>query len=156
MSTQRQVKQIAIELSAYSGSFSVVTGYPKIYDIWNIDMRFRADWLAGSATTRALSGFDRSNPGGYRADVIVTFRNMAPGQGDALRDLMNDIFEMPAHPRAIRISPDTTISNGVYCNLRSSAFGIRRELTVGRQAINMQFVGIFRLAEIPSSFVIGT
>ena len=157
MSTQKQVKQIAIQLGSYDGSFSPTAKYTDavLYDVWNFDARWRTDWLGGNANTRSLSGFDRVGVGGYRLDCRITFRNMTNAQANNLRDLFNDIFEEPAFPRIIKISPDADILNGVMCNIRSGAYGIRRELTVGRQAVNAQFSGVFRVNEVPSSFVIG-
>lgn len=156
MATLKQIREISIELNTYDGSFTPVGGYPKLYEVWNFDARWRADWLGGSANTRALSGFDRVGVGGFRLDVIITFRNMRLSQAQALRGLLNDVFAVPAFPRIIRISPDADISKGVYCNIRSAAYGIRRELTIGRQAVNMQFAGVFRESTIPDAFEIGT
>jgi len=158
MGTTKQVKQIAIQLYSSQrdseGNF-VAVNTASLYDVWNYDGRWRTDWLGGNANTRSLSGFDRVGVGGYRLDARITFRNMATTQATALRSLFNDIFEVPEFPRVIRISPDEDISNGVFCNIRSGAYGIRRELTIGRQAVNAQFSGVFRLNEIPDSFVIG-
>ena len=159
MPTKKQVKQIAIQLFSSErdndGDFIAVQSEPTLYDVWNFDGRWRTDWLGGNANTRSLSGFDRVGVGGYRLDARITFRNMTGKQATSLRLLLNGIFEEPAFPRIIKISPDGDISKGVYCNIRSGAYGIRRELTVGRQAVNAQFSGVFRLNEIPSSYIIG-
>lgn len=161
MSTQKQVKQIAIKLLSSKrdqfGNFRELEPVfpPTLFDVWNYDARWRTDWLGGNANTRSLSGFDRVGVGGYRLDCRITFRNMTNAQAEKLRALFTDIFEEPEFPRVIRISPDEDIANGVMCNIRSGAYGIRRELTVGRQAVNAQFSGVFRINEVPSSFVIG-
>ena len=157
MTTQKQVKQIAIQLGTYNTSFTPLSSYlsPKIYDVWNFDGRWRTDWQGGSANTRSLTGFDRVGVGGYRLDLRITFRNMKSAQAVLLRNLLNDIFFVPEFPRILKISPDTDINNGDLCNLRSSAYGIRRELTVGRQAVNFQFSGLLRLKTIPETYTIG-
>jgi len=159
MATSKQVKQIAIQLGTYDGTtFTADAGYtPEVlYDVWNFDGRWRTDWLGGSANKRSLSGFDRVGVGGFRLDLRISFRHMLPSQAPPLRNLLNDIFETPAFPKILKISPDTTIANGVLCNIRSSAFGIRREFTIGRQAVNFQFSGLLRETEIPDTFEIGT
>jgi hypothetical protein len=154
MSTLKQVRQIAIQLGTYDTSFVPVDSV-RIYDVWNFDGRWRTDWLGGNANTRSLSGFDRVGVGGYRLDLRITFRHMNTTQATVLRNLLNNIFVVPEFPRIIRISPDTDINKGTLCNIRSSAYGIRRELTVGRQAVNIQFSGLLRLKEIPDSYRIG-
>jgi|AntDeeMinimDraft_5_1070356.scaffolds.fasta_scaffold00325_33 hypothetical protein len=157
--TSKQVKQIAIQLGTYeSGSFTATVDYDPaiLYDVWNFDGRWRTDWLGGNANTRSLTGFDRVGVGGYRLDLRVTFRHMTPSQATKMRNLLNDLFEVPAFPRIIKISADDTIANGVLCNIRSAAFGIRREMTIGRQAVNMQFSGLLRVDTIPDSYEIAS
>lgn len=158
MPTSKQVKQIAIQLFSSekdeSGNFIPVESEAKLYNVWNFDGRFRTDWLGGSANTRSLSGFDRVGVGGYRLDLRITFRNMTPSQAEELYALLNAVFEIPAFPRILKISADGNIDNGVFCNIRSGAYGIARELTVGRQAVNVLFSGVYRLKEIPNSYII--
>lgn len=155
MATQKQIRQIAIRLYEPDGETPV--GDSVNYDVWNFDGRWRTDWLGGSANTRALSGFDRVGAGGFRLDLRITFRNMPIGNDYApkLRGLLNSIFAVPAFPKLIMISPDDNIANGVLCNIRGSAYGIARELTVGRQAVNFQFTGVYRVNEIPATYEIG-
>lgn len=158
MTTTKQVKKIALQLGTYDGTFTPTAKYttPAIYDVWNFDGRWRTDWLGGNANTRSLTGFDRVGVGGYRLDLRISFRHVLPSQAHALRELMNDMFEVPAFPRILNISPDDDIANGVLCNIRSSAFGIRREMTIGRQAVNFQFSGLLRLTQIPEAYQIGS
>lgn len=160
MATSKQVKQIAIQLYSSQrnndGGFTAFDSQPTLYDVWNMSATWRTDWRGGSANTRSLSGYDRVGVGGYRLDMIVTFKNMTTTQANKLRSLFNDIFISTAFPKILAISPDGNISNAVMCNIRSSAFGIRREMTIGRQAVNAQFSGVYRVNEIPDSFVIGT
>ena len=146
MSTQS--KKIAIQLGTFNGlSFTPISEYetPKVYDVWNMTSDWNVEWLKASARQRALEGRDRPGVGGFRYEARITFRTMLPAQAKAIRDLLNDIFEDPLFPHIVKISEDEDISNGVLCNLRSSAYGIRRELTVGRQAVNMEFANLFRL-----------
>ncbi len=145
MSTQS--KKIAIQLGTFNGlSFTPISEYetPKVYDVWNMTSDWNVEWLKASARQRALEGRDRPGVGGFRYEARITFRTMLPAQAKAIRDLLNDIFEDPLFPHIVKISEDEDISNGVLCNLRSSAYGIRRELTVGRQAVNMEFAGSIR------------
>lgn len=159
MATLRQVKQVAIGLYEYDGSFTQV--YPtlpaglELYDIYNLDARWRADWLGGSASKRALSGFDRMNFGGYRLDCVISLRNMTPTQASKIMGLINNIFQSGGEPRKIGISPSDDVNDIIYCNLRNSAYGLRRELTVGRQVLNMQLTGVFRVTTIPDAWRIG-
>jgi hypothetical protein len=155
MSTSKQVRQIAIQTGEYNGTSFVPGTTAKLYDVWNFDGRWRTDWQGGSANTRSLSGFDRVGVGGFRLDLRITFRNMLPSQASPLRLLLNDIFLIPEFPKILKISPDENINNGTLCNIRSSAYGIRRELTVGRQAVNFQFSGLLRLNKIPDTYEIG-
>jgi len=157
--TSKQVKQIAIQLGTYNAAsetpFTTVVD-TILYDVWNFDGRWRTDWLGGNANTRSLSGFDRVGAGGFRLDLRITFQNTTPTQGGKLRTLLNNIFTVPEFPRIIKVSPDAAIGNGEFCNIRSAAFGIRRELTIGRQAVNMQLTGLLREDTIPDTFVIGS
>ena len=155
MATDKQVQKIAIQL--YQSDGVTTSGDVVSYDVWNFDGRWRTDWLAGSANTRSLAGFDRVGVGGFRLDLRITFRNMPIGNEFApkLRTLLNNVFAEPAFPKLLMISPDNDIANGHLCNIRSSAYGIRRELTVGRQAVNFQFTGVNRVSSIPETYVIG-
>lgn len=160
MATSKQVKQISIQLFSPErdslGNFLASDANPTLYDVWNFDARWRTDWLGGSANTRSLSGFDRVGVGGFRLDLRITFRNTTNTQAQKLRNLLNGIFVDPAFPKIIGISPNEVAANATMCNIRSSAFGIRREMTVGRQAINAQFSGVFRVNEVPDTYVIGS
>lgn len=159
MTTSKQVKKLAIQVFSSEkdafGNFIPAEAEPELYEVWNYDGRWRTDWMGGSANTRSLSGFDRVGVGGYRLDARITFRNMTPSQGAKLRLLFNKIFQVQAFPKILKISLDENIDNGVLCNIRSGAYGIRRELTIGRQAVNAQFSGVYRVSEIPESYVIG-
>lgn len=163
MSTAKQVTEIAIEVNTYDGTFTPVSvgslqflsANPTNFPIWNIDPVMRTDWQSGSSATRSLPGFDRANPGGFRASVRVSLRNTTPTQSQALRNLLNEIFVDQANPYILRVSPDTNIANGVYCNIQEGEFGFRRQLTVAQQFITLNFVGVRREGEIPDSFRIG-
>lgn len=128
--------------------------WPRDFNVWNIDQRARVDWLGGSASTRSLRGIDRANPGGYRADIRISLRNSTPDTAQNIRDLLNGIFDNENEPKIIGVKIVET-ADFVYCNLRSSAYGIRRDLTIGRQAINLQLIGVERKAEIPDLYQIG-
>ena len=147
----QQAKQIAIQLGTYDGiTFTPTAEYatPKLYDVWNMTSDWNVEWLKASARQRALEGRDRAGVGGFRYEARVTFRTMLPAQAKAIRDLLNDIFEDPMFPRVVKISEDEDISNGEICNFRGGAYGIRRELTIGRQAVNMEFANLFRLNRV--------
>ena len=146
-----QSKKIAIQLGTYDGTtFTPDAEYetPKVYDVWNMTSDWNVEWLKASARQRALEGRDRAGVGGFRYEARVTFRTMLPAQAKAIRDLLNDIFEDPMFPRVVKISEDEDISNGEICNFRGGAYGIRRELTIGRQAVNMEFANLFRLNRV--------
>lgn len=124
-------------------------GNPKNLDIWNASILWRADWLAGSAQTRALSGFIRQNLGGFRADINISLRNTSIDQTEAIWGLLNDIHYTDAgvarsQPAYIGISPTSSITQEIMCALNSSFVGIRHDLTIGRQMLNLQLVGVFR------------
>lgn len=148
----KQVKQVSIGLYTYDGSSFTETTEPTPYDIWNLDARWRTDWVGGSASTRALSGRERMNRGGYRLDAIISMRNMTAAQGEAIRTLLNTIFIVPQAPKIVGISPDDSALNRVYCNVRSGAYGFRRELTINSSVFNIQLIGVLRVYEIPEKF----
>ena len=154
---EKQTKQIAIQLGTFNGgNFTPIAKYgtAKVYDVWNMTSDWNIEWLKASARQRALEGRDRPGVGGFRYEARVTFRTMQQVQAKAIRDLLNDVFEDALFPRIVRISVDGDISKGVLCNLRNSAYGIRRDLTIGRQAVNMEFVGIKRENTIPDTHYI--
>ena len=151
-----QAKQIAIQLGTYDGiTFTPTSEYatPKLYDVWNMTSDWNVEWLKASARQRALEGRDRAGVGGFRYEARVTFRTMLPAQAKAIRDLLNDIFEDPMFPRVVKISEDDNIDNGEICNFRGGAYGIRRELTIGRQAVNMEFSNLFRLNRVTDAML---
>ena len=148
-----QSKKISIQLGEISGNvFTADTEYnpPKVYDVWNMVTRVNVEWLRGTPRQRALEGRDRPGVGGLRFEARISFRTMLPSQAKAMRDLLNDIFQNPAFPKAVNLFdfefiPDvSSLGDGVPCVLRSSAYGIRRDLTMGRQVLNMELSGFLR------------
>ena len=154
MPTDRQVQQIAIQTGTYSGGDFTPSGDAVLYEIWNFDGRWRTDWRGGIGNTRSLSGFDLSGRGGYRLDLRINLRNTSPDQTSAIRALLNDIFDNPVFPKAVKISPDEDINNGTVCNIRAGSAGVRREFTINRPVISMDFSGVERRDTIPDTFQI--
>ena len=61
----------------------------------------------------------------------------------------------PNLPSVVGVSADGTDGNIIYCNLVGGTFGIRRELTVGLQNINMELTEIERTHLISDKYRIG-
>ena len=61
----------------------------------------------------------------------------------------------PNLPSVVGVSADGTDGNIIYCNLVGGTFGIRRELTVGLQNINMELTEIERTRLISDKYRIG-
>ena len=154
MPTDRQVHQIAIQTGTYSDGEFTPSGDAVLYDIWNFDGRWRTDWRGGIGNTRSLSGFDLSGRGGYRLDLRINLRNTNTEQTEAIKALLDDIFDIPVLPKAVKISPDGDIDNGTVCNIRAGSVGVRREFTINRPVISMDFSGVERRATIPDTFQI--
>ena len=61
----------------------------------------------------------------------------------------------PNLPSVVGVSADGTDGNIIYCNLVGGTFGIRRELTMGLQNINMELTEIERTHLISDKYRIG-
>ena len=154
MPINKQVEKIAIQVGEYSGGEFTPHGDPVLYDIWNYDGRWRTDWRGGVGNTRTLAGRDLSGAGGFRLDLRINLRGVTEIQKWNISELIKDIFDVPAFPKAVKISPDEDIENGTVCNLRSGYYGYNREFTVDRPVVSMDFSGVERVATIPDSYQI--
>ena len=95
-------------------------------------------------TSQALvTAYDESN---RRITVASTVTPLTSGVSLVAR---------PNLPSVVGVSADGTDGNIIYCNLVGGTFGIRRELTVGLQNINMELTEIERTELISDKYRIG-
>lgn len=91
MSSSKQVTACKIGVYAYNGGYRAYEGYPVDIDTWNVDGIARPEWLEGSSSTRALSGYLRANSLSYRSSLRIDLDNSLPGTATTIRTLFNKL-----------------------------------------------------------------
>lgn len=230
----RQQQQIRMGAYYYNGQYVPFEDYPASFDVWNINYRAEKEFVE-QPSTRALSGRERGNIGGYRIVIDMILDNSFGSNNTNLRNLLslvpsqyvrtaykasvgsgstsnlvNVSLDVPktltnnaltgtflTNPArtpnkalvtayvgttsvatvdrnvsnwqtsdninvsllqnlntVIGVSTDNTNGNIIYCNLVGGSYGIARELTVGKQTINLQLRSVERFATVPSNLEI--
>lgn len=90
---------------------------PKLFDVWNVDITERSDYL-GSPNTQTLAGYERGNPMGFRTFASIDLDNSYPSSSSNILTLLNlfpSQFKRPFLATTINSvsSPNVTIVNGV-------------------------------------------
>lgn len=122
MASNKQNFQIYMGAYIYTGTTYkpfVISGStnPKLFDVWNVDITERSDYL-GSPNTQTLAGYERGNPMGFRTFASIDLDNSYPSSSSAILTLLNlfpSQFKRPFFATTItaQSSPNVTIVSGV-------------------------------------------
>lgn len=73
---------------AYSDRFTPFDGYPKEFGVWNINYRADMEFI-DTPTSKALSGYERGNPGGHRLIVDLALKNTSSSETSNIKSLLD-------------------------------------------------------------------
>ena len=68
--------------------FTPVDGYPASFGIWNINPRADMEFI-DSPTSKALSGYERGNPGGHRIIIDIALKNTSNAETSNIKSLLD-------------------------------------------------------------------
>ena len=72
----------------YANEFTPFDGYPTSFDVWNVNYKADKEFLT-SPTSKALSGYERGNPGGFRLQIDIALRNTTNAQTSNIKSLLD-------------------------------------------------------------------
>lgn len=107
---------------AYSDRFTPFDGYPKEFGVWNINYRADMEFI-DTPTSKALSGYERGNPGGHRLIIDLALKNTSSSETSNIKSLL-DLVPSQYERFVVSTNIDGTPTHNVATNTSVVDIGI--------------------------------
>ena len=102
--------------------FTPIDGYPQSFGIWNINPRADMEFI-DTPTSRALSGYERGNPGGHRIIIDIALKNTSNAETSNIKSLL-DLVPSQYERFVVSTNIDGTPTHNVATNTSVVDIGI--------------------------------